>query len=78
MQVQFQTKDVQIQITMGIFDFIDNCPTEFGPKENNGCPWPDTDGDGLIDKDDECPNLAGPLKNKGCPYVDTDKDGYLR
>jgi hypothetical protein len=28
-----------------------------GPKENAGCPWPDTDGDGVLDKDDKCPEV---------------------
>ena len=48
-----------------------------GPKENQGCPWPDTDGDGLLDKDDDCPKLAGPKANRGCPYKDSDNDGLL-
>jgi hypothetical protein len=30
----------------GIADKDDKCPTVAGPKEN-GCPWPDTDGDGV-------------------------------
>ena len=60
-----------------MFDFIDGCPLEFGPKENNGCPWPDTDGDGLLDKDDDCPNIVGPKSNNGCPFTDTDGDGVL-
>src|SRR5690606_6516914 len=38
-------------------------------KANNGCPWPDTDGDGVPDKDDECPEIAGPASNRGCPEV---------
>ncbi|MDO4728319.1 MAG: OmpA family protein, partial [Bacteroidota bacterium] len=48
-----------------------------GPRENKGCPWPDTDGDGVLDKDDKCPNVAGPRENKGCPWPDTDGDGVL-
>ena len=48
-----------------------------GPVENNGCPWPDTDGDGVIDKDDACPTVAGPAENNGCPWPDTDGDGIL-
>jgi outer membrane protein OmpA-like peptidoglycan-associated protein len=48
-----------------------------GPVENNGCPWPDTDGDGVIDKDDACPTVAGPVENNGCPWPDTDGDGIL-
>jgi len=38
-----------------------------GPKENKGCPWPDTDGDGFLDKDDACPKVAGVKEEKGCP-----------
>jgi Ca-activated chloride channel family protein len=49
----------------------------FGPVENNGCPFPDTDGDGIIDKDDACPTVAGPAENNGCPWPDTDGDGIL-
>jgi hypothetical protein len=30
-----------------IADKDDKCPTVAGPKENAGCPWPDTDGDGV-------------------------------
>jgi len=45
--------------------------------ENKGCPWPDTDGDGILDKDDKCPNNPGPKENDGCPYKDTDGDGVL-
>jgi hypothetical protein len=36
-------------------------------KDNAGCPWPDTDKDGVYDKDDMCPTVAGPASNKGCP-----------
>jgi hypothetical protein len=35
-------------------------------KENAGCPWPDTDGDGVLDKDDKCPEVKGTVANK-CP-----------
>ena len=55
----------------GIYDKEDMCPTEAGPLENKGCPWPDTDGDGVLDKDDACPTQSGTLN--GCP--DTDGDG---
>lgn len=55
----------------GIYDKEDGCPTEAGPAENRGCPWPDTDGDGVLDKDDACPTEAGTLG--GCP--DSDRDG---
>jgi hypothetical protein len=36
-------------------------------KRNAGCPWPDTDGDGVLDKDDKCPEVKGTVANKGCP-----------
>ncbi|WP_139252654.1 OmpA family protein, partial [Elizabethkingia meningoseptica] len=45
------------------------------PKENQGCPWPDTDGDGVLDKDDACINVPGPKENNGCPWPDRDGDG---
>ncbi|TNE49723.1 MAG: hypothetical protein EP343_10655 [Deltaproteobacteria bacterium] len=59
----------------GVDDENDKCPKTPGPKENNGCPWPDTDGDGLTDNVDKCPKVPGPKENKGCPYGDKDNDG---
>lgn len=59
----------------GVFDDKDRCPSVRGPKENQGCPWPDTDSDGLKDNVDKCPKKVGPKENKGCPWPDTDKDG---
>ena len=55
----------------GIYDRLDACPENAGPKEFNGCP--DTDGDKIIDKDDACPTEAGLAAFNGCP--DTDGDG---
>ena len=55
----------------GISDDRDDCPYEFGLKENNGCP--DTDGDGVLDKNDNCPKEAGLRENGGCPDQDGDK-----
>jgi len=55
----------------GIYDKDDECPTEPGLPQFNGCP--DTDGDGIPDKDDACPNEAGLAEFQGCP--DTDGDG---
>jgi len=55
----------------GIYDKYDDCPTEAGLPEFNGCP--DSDGDGIPDKDDACPFDAGPIENNGCP--DRDGDG---
>lgn len=57
--------------------YLDKCPKENGPIENFGCPFPDTDGDGVIDKDDACPNVRGDVANNGCPWPDTDGDGIL-
>jgi outer membrane protein OmpA-like peptidoglycan-associated protein len=51
----------------GLADKDDNCPEEFGPIENNGCPWTDRDSDGVLDKDDNCPDVAGTATNAGCP-----------
>jgi len=52
-------------------DVIDDCPNEYGPVENYGCPETgiDTDGDGIIDKNDNCPNTFGSKINLGCPEV---------
>ena len=61
----------------GVLDKDDLCPDVPGPKENDGCPWPDTDGDGILDKDDACPEVAGSKENNGCPWPDTDGDGIL-
>jgi outer membrane protein OmpA-like peptidoglycan-associated protein len=55
----------------GIYDRLDACPNEAGPKEFNGCP--DSDGDKVIDKDDLCPTEPGLAEFQGCP--DTDGDG---
>jgi len=52
----------------------DKCPEEAGEVDNNGCPWPDTDGDGVLNNDDTCPEEPGPAENKGCPWTDTDGD----
>lgn len=57
----------------GLIGTNDRCPTEWGPKENQGCPDVDTDKDGLIDREDRCPKEPGPKENQGCP--DTNRDG---
>ena len=31
----------------GILDKDDDCPNNPGPKSNNGCPYADTDSDGV-------------------------------
>ena len=48
----------QTQMEMDYLDNADDCPNIAGPVENKGCPYEDTDGDGLLDKDDECPKTA--------------------
>jgi outer membrane protein OmpA-like peptidoglycan-associated protein len=40
-----------------------------------GCPIPDTDGDGINDEEDKCPNTAGLARYQGCPIPDKDADG---
>jgi outer membrane protein OmpA-like peptidoglycan-associated protein len=42
-------------------------------EDDNGCPDPDNDGDGLLDADDRCPLKPGPKETQGCP--DNDSDG---
>jgi OOP family OmpA-OmpF porin len=59
----------------GIPDDADKCPTQAGPKDNNGCPDKDTDGDGVVDRKDKCPDKAGPPEREGCPEEDKDNDG---
>jgi len=38
-----------------------------GAKANKGCPWPDTDKDGILDNVDKCPKVAGLKELNGCP-----------
>ncbi|HLK89229.1 MAG TPA: OmpA family protein [Polyangia bacterium] len=59
----------------GIPDSEDKCPTQAGPRENQGCPDKDTDGDGIVDRKDKCPDKAGPPEREGCPVEDADNDG---
>ena len=51
-------------------DKDDDCPYLAGPIANKGCPYQDTDGDGVLDKDDDCPNTPGPKSNRGCPEIE--------
>jgi outer membrane protein OmpA-like peptidoglycan-associated protein len=60
-----------------VYDNEDACPAVAGPADNKGCPYVDTDRDGVFDNLDGCPTVAGPAENKGCPYPDTDGDGVL-
>ena len=54
----------------------DRCPTEAGPRENQGCPWDDRDQDGFLDNVDKCPDQPG-IEPDGCPPGDRDADGVL-
>ncbi len=53
----------------GTPDIRDNCPNQYGPSSNNGCPIIDSDNDGVPDNQDNCPNEAGPSSNNGCPIT---------
>lgn len=82
-----QPKDTDMD---GVIDVEDECPTEKGLKELNGCPKEevvieepveveepvivDTDNDGVADADDKCPNEAGVEELNGCPKP-VDTDG---
>ena len=57
----------------GLYDYMDNCPQEYGPLANSGCPWGDKDKDGITDDQDKCPDTPGVLRFQGCP--DRDGDG---
>ncbi|MGL1166908.1 hypothetical protein ACSTLJ_00130, partial [Vibrio parahaemolyticus] len=47
----------------------DKCPTVPGLAKYNGCPIPDTDGDGVNDEEDKCPTVKGTVANAGCPEL---------
>jgi hypothetical protein len=51
----------------GIVNGNDNCPDDYGPTSNSGCPIKDSDNDGVWDKYDYCPTSSGPASNNGCP-----------
>jgi OmpA-OmpF porin, OOP family len=67
----------------GIYDDVDQCPTEpedfDGFEDSDGCPDLDNDGDMIMDVDDLCPNepedFDGFEDTDGCPDHDNDKDG---
>jgi OmpA-OmpF porin, OOP family len=40
-----------------------------GTAKYQGCPIPDTDGDGVNDEEDKCPSRSGPASNQGCPVI---------
>lgn len=56
--------------------YLDKCPTEAGPVENQGCLWTDTDKDGVLDKDDACTNIPGVPELNGCPSKKNDCKEY--
>lgn len=57
LQDYLSSKDVQIQTVMVFQISTINVQMLLHSKENQGCPWPDTDGDGVLDKDDQCINV---------------------
>ena len=58
-------------------DKDDKCPNNPGPAKNGGCPYIDTDGDGVLDKDDECVNIHGLVENKGCPKIEEEEQEII-
>ena len=68
---------IRIRMEMDLLDNADDCPSIAGPVENKGCPYKDTDGDGLLDKDDECPMTPGPKENNGCPIIEKEEQEVL-
>jgi len=44
-------------------------------SDEDGCPDPDNDSDGIPDTVDECPNEPGDRSRNGCPVDDRDGDG---
>ena len=63
----------------------DQCPLDPEDKDafedENGCPDPDNDKDGILDVVDRCPmdpeDKDGFEDDNGCPDPDNDKDGFL-
>ena len=54
------------------------CPEIKGPAENKGCPYSDTDGDGVVDKEDRCPLTPGDPANFGCPVLKVEEAAVLK
>ena len=50
--------------------------TQTGEIDNKGCPWNDSDKDGVFDINDGCVNEKGTIENNGCP--DKVKDILLK
>jgi hypothetical protein len=44
-------------------------PGSLGIDRYQGCPIPDTDGDGVNDEEDKCITEKGPASNFGCPVI---------
>ncbi|GAA4371953.1 OmpA family protein [Hymenobacter koreensis] len=73
----------------GVANFQDQCPSEAGTAENQGCPEgaADADNDGVNDSEDKCPDTppSTAVDVNGCPTAnpdaapaegaDTDRDG---
>jgi outer membrane protein OmpA-like peptidoglycan-associated protein len=70
---------------LGILDSRDKCPDEpedrDGFQDQDGCPDPDNDQDGILDVDDQCPldpeDKDGWEDEDGCPDPDNDHDQIL-
>ena len=59
----------------GLDDCKDDCPSEYGERQNQGCPSEDADNDGVADDQDNCYNPGcNRVDSRGCPY-DSDGDG---
>jgi outer membrane protein OmpA-like peptidoglycan-associated protein len=67
----------QIQLTFALLKLDYECPQTFGPIENGGCPYADTDGDSVFDKDDDCPMTPGTVANNGCPEIEEEEQEVL-
>ena len=68
----------------GILDKDDPCQDQAedldGFEDQDGCPDPDNDKDGVLDTADKCPLIPGPADNAGCPEEapkDRDGDGIV-
>jgi outer membrane protein OmpA-like peptidoglycan-associated protein len=65
----------------GFDDLTDKCKDQAEDKDafqdDDGCPDPDNDGDGVLDGKDKCPGTQGPVENNGCPDTDGDGDGLV-
>ncbi|MBU7013770.1 MAG: thrombospondin type 3 repeat-containing protein [Theionarchaea archaeon] len=62
----------------GLNDCKDECPSEYGERQNDGCPVEapkDSDNDGVTDDQDNCYNPGcNRVDPRGCP-LDSDNDG---